>query len=232
MDPRRSFYGVRKRMFSLGRTQLVFWLSCLHFGAPCIGLLRCVILGLEECPTLRSLSFYELRAGERLVCEKAVPRLRRRDRPISVSAAPVGLGIDIWKPCRVRDLPRGIHRFCLAVTKGSGHDLTSRPRGTSSRAMLDELLLSVWISVAFLGGFVWEASLLELLQASFRSQGAVLEAAFAWCLLVGLSASQELLQGLRLLALCLEEVEAVGWKELEVFHQVLHGVKTRPQCSR
>ena len=33
-------------------------------------------------------------------------------------------------------------------------------------------------------------------------------------LIVGLSASQELLQGLRLLALCLEEVEAVGWRFL------------------
>ena len=31
------------------------------FWAPCIGLLGCVILGLEEC--------HELRAGERLVCE-------------------------------------------------------------------------------------------------------------------------------------------------------------------
>ena len=119
------------------------------FWAPCIGLLRCVILGLEECSTLSFFSLCELRAGERLVCEKAVPRMSRRDRLISVSAAPVGLGIDIWKSCRVRDLPRGIHRFCLAVIKGDSniqvtrglvHGLTSRPPGTTSPAMLDELL--------------------------------------------------------------------------------------------
>ena len=91
------------------------------FWVPCIGLLRCVILGLEECSTLSFFSLCELRAGERLVCEKAVPRMRRRDRPTSVSAGPLGLGIDIWKPCRVRDLRRGIHRFCLAVTMGDSN---------------------------------------------------------------------------------------------------------------
>ena len=76
---------------------------------------------------MRFLSFYELRAGERLVCEKAVPRMRRRDRPIS---APVGLGIDVWKSCGVRDLPCGVHRFCLAVTMGDSNISVGRGLGT------------------------------------------------------------------------------------------------------
>ena len=39
-------------------------------------------------------------AGERLVLEMSVPKLRRFDRPISVSAVPAGPSIDIWRSCR------------------------------------------------------------------------------------------------------------------------------------
>ena len=65
------------------------------------------------------LILYELWAGERLVLEKAVPRKRRPERPISVSAVPFGSGIDIWPSCRfigalfraLRALPGGVGRF-------------------------------------------------------------------------------------------------------------------------
>ena len=42
----------------------------------------------------------ELWAGERLSLEKAHPRYLRPGRPISVSAVPFGLGIDIRRSCR------------------------------------------------------------------------------------------------------------------------------------
>ena len=47
------------------------------------------------------LILYELWAGERLQFEKAVPRCRRVDRPISVSAVPFGPGIDIRRSCKL-----------------------------------------------------------------------------------------------------------------------------------
>ena len=37
---------------------------------------------------------------ERLRLEKAVPKYRRNGRPNSVSAVPVGPGMDIWQTCR------------------------------------------------------------------------------------------------------------------------------------
>ena len=46
------------------------------------------------------LILYERWAGERLVLEMSVPRLRRFNRPISVSAVPAGPSIDIWRSCR------------------------------------------------------------------------------------------------------------------------------------
>ena len=46
------------------------------------------------------LILYERWAGEGLVLEMSVPRLRRFDRPISVSAVPAGPSIDIWRSCR------------------------------------------------------------------------------------------------------------------------------------
>ena len=67
-------------------------------------------------------------AGARLVLEKAVTRYRRPGRPISVSAVPVGLGIDIWRSCRfivalIRSLcalPDKICRF-MPCSVGANH---------------------------------------------------------------------------------------------------------------
>ena len=65
------------------------------------------------------LVLYELWAGERLVLEKFVPRSQRSGRPISVSAIPLGPGIDIWRSCSffgglfraLGILPGGLGRF-------------------------------------------------------------------------------------------------------------------------
>ena len=102
----------------------------------------------------------ELWAGERLSLEKAHPRYLRPGRPISVSAVPLGSGIDIWRACRFNGalmrslclLPGGLGRF-LPCSMGanhcrlrhigwekSGHGLTSRPRESASEPFLDELL--------------------------------------------------------------------------------------------
>ena len=92
--------------------------------------------------------------------EGAVPHGRREGRPISVSAVPVGPGIDIWRSCRflgsvfrfLGTLPGGLGRFltcqigahhCRSRHLGwekCGHGLTSRPRETSDPAFLDSLL--------------------------------------------------------------------------------------------
>ena len=105
----------------------------------------------------------ELWAGERLQFEKAVPRCRRVDRPISVSAVPFGPGIDTWLSCKLLGamlralcvLPGGFGRFlpcaiCANYSRlrhigwvKSGHGLTSRPRETSDVRFLDELLFSL-----------------------------------------------------------------------------------------
>ena len=104
---------------------------------------------------------YQLWAGERRQFEKAVPRCKRVDRPISVSAVPFGPGIDIRRSCKLLGamlralgtLPGGLGRFMPWVIganhcrlrhiswEKSGHGLTSRPRETSSVAFLDELLV-------------------------------------------------------------------------------------------
>ena len=63
-----------------------------------------------------------------LVLEKALPRYRRIGRPISVSAVPLRLGIDIWRSCRflgsllqaLRFLPGGLERF-LPCRVGDNH---------------------------------------------------------------------------------------------------------------
>ena len=69
---------------------------------------------------LNCFSYMSFWAGERLVLEKALPRYRRPDRPISASAVPFGPGIDIWRSCgfigaqmkSLRTPPGGIGRFC------------------------------------------------------------------------------------------------------------------------
>ena len=106
------------------------------------------------------LILYELWAGERLQFEKAVPRCRRVDRPISVSAVSFGPGIDFRRSCKLLGamlralcaLPGALGRFipCAIGANHSGlrhigwvksaHGLTSRPRETSDIRFLDELL--------------------------------------------------------------------------------------------
>ena len=63
-----------------------------------------------------------------LSLRKAVARYRRPRRPISVSAVPFGLGIDIWQSCRfigalfrsLCALPGGIGRF-MPCSMGANH---------------------------------------------------------------------------------------------------------------
>ena len=97
--------------------KLVAFLGNLHWpdsGADSgVGGVSCVEL----------LILYELWAGERPAFEKAVPRNRRRGRPISVSAVPFGPGVDIWRSCRFLGgmiralgiLPGGLAGLCRAV---------------------------------------------------------------------------------------------------------------------
>ena len=67
-------------------------------------------------------------AGERFQFEKAVPRCKRVDRPISVSAVPFGPGIDIRRSCKLLGamlralclLPGGLGRF-LPCNIGANH---------------------------------------------------------------------------------------------------------------
>ena len=74
------------------------------------------------------LILYERWAGERLVLEMSVPKLRRFNRPISVSAVPAGPSIDIWRSCRflgamlraLGGLPCGLGRF-LPCRLGANH---------------------------------------------------------------------------------------------------------------
>ena len=55
--------------------------------------------GCISCDEL--LILYELWAGERFQFEKTVPRYRRVDLPISLSAVPFGPGIDIRRYCKL-----------------------------------------------------------------------------------------------------------------------------------
>ena len=57
-------------------------------------------LGVGGVSYLELLFLYERLVGERPVLEKVLPYGRRAGRPISVSAVPVGPGIDIWRSCR------------------------------------------------------------------------------------------------------------------------------------
>ena len=134
--------------------KLVTFLGSLHW--PSAG----DDLGPGGISYVELLILYELRAGERFQFEKAVPRCRRVDRPISVSAVPFGPGIDIRPSCKLLGamlralcvLPGGLGRFlpCAIGAKHSrlrhigwvksGHGLTSRPRETSGNRFLDELL--------------------------------------------------------------------------------------------
>ena len=117
-------------------------------------------LGVGGISYLELIVLYEKLAGERLVIEGAVPFARRVGRPISVSAVPVGPGIDIGRSCRFLGslirflalLPGGLFRFLPCRTGANhcrlrhlgwekcGHGLTSRPRETSDAVFLDSML--------------------------------------------------------------------------------------------
>ena len=116
-------------------------------------------LGVGGVSYLELLMLYERWAGERLVPDGAVPYGKRRGRPISVSAVPVGPGTNIGRSCQflgsvirfLGSLPGGLVRFlpcrigahhCRLRHLGwekCGHGLTSRPRETSDPAFLDSL---------------------------------------------------------------------------------------------
>ena len=103
-------------------------------------------LGVEGVSFVEFLILYERWAGERLVLEMSVPKMRRLNRPNSVSAVPIGPSIDIWRSCRfwgamlraLGGLPGGLGRFipCRSVANHCrlrsigwerfGHGLTFR----------------------------------------------------------------------------------------------------------
>ena len=85
---------VLARVISLFLLVFVHFLGSLHWprGAGDLGV--CGVSYFEL------LVLYEKWAGERLVIEGAVPFARRVGRPLSVSAVPVGPGIDIGRSCR------------------------------------------------------------------------------------------------------------------------------------
>ena len=106
------------------------------------------------------LILYERWAGEKLVLEMSVPKLRRFHCPISVSAVPAGPSIDIWRSCKflgamlraLVGLPGGLGRslpcrlragHCRLRSIGwerCGHGLTSRPLEASGTGFLHDLL--------------------------------------------------------------------------------------------
>ena len=102
---------------------------------------------------------YEDWACEGHGLERIVPLRGRAGRPISVSAAPVGPSIHIWRSCRflgsmlraLRFLPGGLGRFIPCRIGAShcrlraigwercGHGLTSRPFEASAPRVLGSL---------------------------------------------------------------------------------------------
>ena len=84
-------------------------------------------LGVGGVSYLELLILYERWAGERLVLDGAVPVGKRRGRPISVSAVPVGPGTNIERCCKflgsvsrfLGGLPGGLARFLPCGIGGS-----------------------------------------------------------------------------------------------------------------
>ena len=92
--------------------------------------------------------------------EISVPKVRRLNRPISVSAVPIGPNVVFWRSCRflgavlhaLGGLPGGLGRFipcrlgsnhCSLRSIGwerCGHGLTSRPLEATNTGFLDDLL--------------------------------------------------------------------------------------------
>ena len=127
----------------------------------CTGQLLGLISGVGRVSYFELLVLCELWAGERPVLGKLVPRYRRLGRPTSVSAVPLGPGIDVCRSCRfigvlVRALCAllgGLGRFLPCVVGANhcrlrhlgcekcAHGLTSRPRKPSTVQFLSELLV-------------------------------------------------------------------------------------------
>ena len=84
----------------LGLILLDLWLSVLIFLVVCDGGRVPMIWMFGGVSYLELLILYERWAGERLVLEKLLPKSSRAGRPISVSAVPLGPGIDLWRSCR------------------------------------------------------------------------------------------------------------------------------------
>ena len=81
--------------YSVGAlVKLAAFVGTLHWPASSAD------LGIRGVSYVELLIPYELWAGDRIRLEKAVPRGRRIDRPISVSAVPPRPGIDIGRSCR------------------------------------------------------------------------------------------------------------------------------------
>ena len=74
--------------------KLCSFLSSLHWPSTVSD------LGVGGFSFVELLILYEQWAGERLVLEMSVPRLRLFNRPISVSSVPAEPSIDIWRSCR------------------------------------------------------------------------------------------------------------------------------------
>ena len=75
-------------------------------------------LGVRGVSYLELLILYERWAGERLVLDKVLPYGKTAGRPISVSAVPVGPGIDIWRSCRFIGSMFRFFTGCLVVFGG------------------------------------------------------------------------------------------------------------------
>ena len=155
--PATAVYAEDIALWPYTPSLLVKWVSFLNSLHWPVGDLD---LGVGGISYVELLILYELWAGERLFLEKAHPRYLRPGRPISVSAVPVGPGIDIWRSCRfigalMRSLcllPGGLRRFVPCSIGANhcrlrhigwekcGHGLTSRPRESAFEPFLDELL--------------------------------------------------------------------------------------------
>ena len=70
-------------------------------------------LGLGEVSNLEILILYEVWAGERLICEKSIPKGTKRRRGISVLSANVGSGVEIWKSWRFLGMSCALFGICL-----------------------------------------------------------------------------------------------------------------------
>ena len=123
--------------------------------------------------------------------------------------------------------------------EGSGHELTSRPRETSSVKLRTPG--SVWVSPALGDGITSGFTVCEVLQPAFSCSATVMEVASCWCgckignagseevCLVSVDAVDPVSPPVHVSSL--EELEAVGWKELEVLgreHAGLGSIRARP----